>query len=404
MSMKNLILTTLLLSATSVFADWTGGRNTALQASRPPVIENVSTVFSNGARYNLATYPHIRNQLQGFALRYVTVTAHSTHNQGGFGRITLLPNGVGAVNGDGDRAISAQGDSVTYEMDPRTSVFGVSLQSLQIAISGDVFIDKVVYNFVDVSPPPPYYGIGEVVEQTVSIENRDQLVLNYMNPEALNLGYARKGQAVHSLSVTATKNNRNPNVEAKAQMFINDRPYGLPQSFGPPGIRTRLTFSPPITMKLHQEIHSIGVVVTGDVLVEHIAIDLAAYTNPGGEKQFESSLDQRVYNLDNKGIGLTALLNSIPDRLHNRIVDSVVLVLKGTDVDNGVIGSDVGGTLRLCPSNQTTTPPQNCGGVAKVGQGNQIITLVAPNLTTVAQTTLFHSGMINVQTVIIYMK
>lgn len=418
MNLKNLMLSSLLVLATSLHAaDQIGwgpgsnpGRDPGRDIGRDPwdtrpsdprdpwgddrgdsirdVELQVRQYFQAQSRLDLLQDYYIRSQLQGKQIRTITITAST---EAGNGEMRLLANGQSQ---DLPQRVARQMQDYTLRVDPFSNSVGQSLRNLELEMRGRFYVEKVVFNLLQNSGPG-YPGPGtpsqpqvEVVRQQLNeqIQTEGGLQLFRM----FNLAAERQGQSLRRVTVLA----RSQRGSAQAQLLLNDQNSGIAQSIGMSS--TRLSFEVG-GQRIGREIQGLRLYFRGNIVVEEVSLefDRGGVVNPGPvlERRIEQIINQRVY--DTSGVNLTALMR-IDQRHLDRVVDSVELVLRN---------SDYGARLKLCQLVSGQYQTVNCGNITTLSPGAQTVRLSSVNFARLSELSLsVRMGMIDIERIIINLR
>lgn len=427
MNLKHLVLSALLLSSQfqSAHADSIGWGNQPGQPGRPgrgegrperpgrpdrperpqdpwenqdpwerneQIESNIQSYFQGQSVLDLLSDSYIRMQLQGKRLRDITIVAST---EGGQGRASLVLNGQSLEN---SQVVARQMSSYTFRVDPFANEIGRTLQRIDLSMQGRFYVDKVIFNVLETSGPngpgpgrPPEGPSAEVIRQQLNerIQQEGGLELFRM----FNLGRERHGQAVSRVTVLA----RAQRGFAEASLMVNNQQSGFAQTLGMG--QSRLTFDLQRGMNIGQEIQGLRLYFRGDLIIEEVSIEFDRRGGGGGfpvppmERRIEQVVNQRLY--DTSGVHLSQLLHIAP-RLEDRVVDSVELVLRN---------SDIGVRLKLCQVVADRFQTVNCAAPVTISSGPQVVRLQGVNLARLRDTQLStRMGMIDIERIIINLR
>lgn len=411
MNLKHLVLSALLLSSASIQADSHGRANRPLNPNRPTqpnipsdpwghgapqqsqamsVEKNVQNYFLGQSRLDLLADFYTLSQLQGLRIRDITIVASTEH---GAGTASLLLNGQKL---ESSKSIARQMASYTFRVDPFANIAGQSLRTIDLEMQGRFYVEKVVFNILENNGPgrpgptrPPEGPRVEVVRQLLNerIQQEGGLELFRM----FNLGMERQGQSVKKVTVVA----RSDRGFGEASLMINNQRATSSQNVGIDS--TRLTFDLNQGMRIGQEIQGLRLYFRGNITIEEVSIEIekrgGGQIPPSMERRFEQVVNQRLY--DTSGVDLRSLMQ-IPVRFEDRLVDSVELVLRN---------SDMGVRLKLCQVIQDQYQSVNCGAPTLISSGAQIVRLSSVNFAKLRELTLSsRMGMIDIERIVINFK
>lgn len=411
MSLKHLVLSALLLSSASIQAEPVGRGNRQGNPHRPTqpnipldpwdqrgtqqsqaasVEKNIQNYFMGQSRLDLLTDYYILSQLQGLRIRDITIVASTEQ---GAGQASLLLNGQAL---ESSKLIARQMTSYTFRLDPFANVVGQSLRTIDLEMKGRFYVEKVIFNILENNGPgrpgptrPPEGPRVEVVRQLLNerIQQEGGLELFRM----FNLGMERQGQAINKVTVVA----RSARGFGEASLMINNQQATTSQNVGIDS--TRLTFDLIQGMRIGQEIQGLRLFFRGNITIEEVSIEIekrgGGHIPPSMERRFEQVVNQRLY--DTSGVDLRSLMQ-IPARFEDRLVDSVELVLRN---------SDMGVRLKLCQVIQDQFQSVNCGAPTLVSSGAQIVRIASVNFAKLRELTLSsRMGMIDIERIVINFK
>ena len=412
MNFKRLVLSSLLILSTSLHADtgrrgdhspgrdpWGGSRDPwDNQDSERDVELQLSRYFEGQTRLDLLQDAYTRAQLQGKRIKEVTITAST---QAGNGQARLLVNQQSLEQ---PRIVARQMARYTFQVDPFANSINQGLRTLELEMRGRFYVEKVVFTMLQNSTPtnPGYPGPGtptqpsqpqtEVVRQQFNESIQQEGGLNLFRN--FNLAVERQGQSLRRVTVLA----RSQRGYSQGQLLINDQGSGQTQSIGTSS--TRLSFELN-GQRIGREIQGLRLHFRGFLIVEEVTLEFergGSSPIPGPtpgpilERRIEQVINQRIY--DTSGVNLTALMR-IDRRHEERIVDSVEIVLRG---------SDYGVNLKLCQQvlNSGPYPTVNCGSNNMVTPGVRVMRLTSINYAKLMELSLsVRMGMIDVERIAI---
>ena len=345
----------------------------------------VRQYFHNQSRLNLLEDAYIRSQIQGQRIREIILTAST---EAGNGQARLLVNG---------QALE-QPQTVARQM--RTYRFRVDashLRALELEMRGRFYVEKAVFSLAQnggpINPGPgiPSGPQVEVVRQQLNetITREGGLHLFRM----FNLAAERQGQGVRRITVLA----RAQAYGVTAQLLVNDQNSGIAQSISTTSQRVTFELG---GQRVGREIQGLRLYFRGNIHIEEVSMefDRGGVINPGPgpgpilESRIEQVVNQRLY--ETNGVALTSLMR-IDSRQHNRIVDSVELVLRN---------SDYGARVKLCQA-IASQQVMNCGNISTLSPGAQVIRLTSVNFARLSETQLsVRMGMIEIDRIIINLR
>lgn len=413
MIFKHLVLSALLLSSTFAEADSIGWGNRPGNPNRPTrptqptmptrptdpwgneapqsqtraVEENIQNYFNGQSRLDLLSDQYVRFQLQGLRIKDITIVASTEQGQG---QATLALNGQSL---ESSKLVARQMASYTFRVDPFANVVGQSLRTIELGMQGRFYVEKVIFNILETSGPngpnpprPPEGPQVEIVRQQLNerIQQEGGLELFRM----FNLGLERQGQAIRRVTVLA----RSARGFGQASLMVNNQQASASQSLS--SSSTRLTFELSQGMRVGAEIQGLRLYFRGDITVEEVSIEIERRAGgqfpPSNERRFEQVINQRLY--DTSGVDLRSLMQ-IPSRFDERLVESVELTLRN---------SDMGVRLKLCQVIQDQYQSVNCGAPVTIFAGAQIVRLQAVNFAKLRELSLAsRMGMIDIDRVVI---
>lgn len=413
MIFKHLVLSALLLSSTFAEADSIGWGNRPGNPNRPTrptqptlptrptdpwgnegpqtqaraVEENIQNYFNGQSRLDLLSDQYVRSQLQGLRIKDITIVASTEQGQG---HATLALNGQSL---ESSKVVARQMASYTFRVDPFANVVGQSLRTIELGMQGRFYVEKVIFNIFETSGPngpnpprPPEGPQVEIVRQQLNerIQQEGGLELFRM----FNLGLERQGQAIRRVSVLA----RSARGFGQASLMVNNQQSSASQSLS--SSLTRLTFELGQGMRVGAEIQGLRLYFRGDITIEEVSIEIekrgGGHLPPSNERRFEQVINQRLY--DTSGVDLRSLMQ-IPSRFDERLVDSVELTLRN---------SDMGVRLKLCQVIQDQFQSVNCGAPVTIFSGPQTVRLQAVNFAKLRELSLAsRMGMIDIDRVVI---
>ncbi|MDD4975311.1 MAG: hypothetical protein PHY93_13210 [Bacteriovorax sp.] len=424
MNLKHLVLSALLLSSSIVHADTIGwgnrpgnpnrpqqpqqpqqpqrpsrpnqptdpwGNNGGGQQSQARSVEaNIQNYFNNQSRLDLLLDQYIRSQLQGLRIRDITIVASTEQGQG---QAFLVLNGQSI---ESSKVVARQMASYTFRVDPFANVVGQSLRTIELSMQGRFYVEKVIFNLLENSgpngpgpTPQPSGPQVEVVRQQLdeSIQQEGGLELFRM----FNLGLERQGQAIRRVTVLA----RSARGMGQGSLMINNQQASSSQNIGFDS--TRLTFELSPGMRIGQEIQGLRLYFRGDISVEEVSIEIVKRGGgqfpPSQERRFEQVVNQRLY--DTNGVDLQDLMQ-IPSQFSDRLVDSIELTLRN---------SDMGVRLKLCQVIQDQYQSVNCGAPVTISPGSQVIRIASVNFAKLRELSLSsRMGMIDIDRIAINFK
>ncbi|MDO9182990.1 MAG: hypothetical protein Q7U04_11310 [Bacteriovorax sp.] len=419
MNFKSLLLNTLLLLSVSAQADSIGWGSQPSQPSRPTlpsqprdsrdqhdpwgnsgntnqsssgriIEENIQKYFEGQSRFDLLGDQYIRSQLQGLKIKDITIVASTEQGQG---QAFMVLNGQSIEN---SKIIARQMSSYTFRVDPFANTFGSSLRSIELSMQGRFYVEKVIFNLLETSgsngPGPTRPSEGEKVEiirQQLNerIQQEGGLELFRM----FNLGLERQGQAIKRVTILA----RSARGFGEASLMVNNQQASSSQSISYNS--TRLTFDLPQGMRIGSEVQGLRLYFKGDITVEEVSIEIVKRGGgqfpPSSERRFEQAVNQRLY--DTSGVELRSLMQ-IPSRFDERLVDSVELVLRN---------SDMGVRLKLCQVIRDQYQSVNCGVAVTISSGPQVVRLNSVNFAKLREISLAsRMGMIDIDRIAINFK
>lgn len=363
---------------------WGQGHETAVRT----VESFIGQYFMGQSELDLLADFYIRSQLLGLRVRDITITAST---EAGQGRASLRLNGQVLET---PKVVARQMASYTFRIDPFANVVGQNLRTINLEMQGRFYVEKVVFNLLENSGPhrpgpnrPPEGPQVEVVRQQINerIQQEGGLELFRM----FNLGMERQGQTVRRVTVLA----RSARGYGLAALMVNNQQLN-PQTVS--ATLARLNFELGQDMQIGSEIQGLKLYFRGDITIEEVTIELEKRHGGGGqfppnlERRFEQFVGQRLF--DTSGVELRSLMN-IPLRLEERLVDSVELFLRH---------SDMGVRLKLCQVVQDRFQTVNCATPVTISSGPQIVRLESVNFARLKELTLSsRMGMIDIDRIVI---
>lgn len=353
--------------------------------------QNLRTIEITVNRYttgleniNLLDDYYVREQLQGKTLRQVSVTAATEY---GFGKMALLVNGTAT-----DMPVTVSRDLQNYEL--RVPAFNPLVQRLELQVHGNFFVQNVRL-VVDERNIPNVPRI-ETLRQQLNEQIRGEGGLTL--ERVFNLGQEKYGKKLARVHLVASA----LRPYAQAELKINGVPVSFSQSIN--YSQERLTFEVMSLKRIGIEVQRTQIQVRGDVIIHEIAIELENNDNhyppiPGPiTNRIEQIINQRIY--DNMGTIHIHNLMAIDYRLENRNVESVELIIRG---------SDYGTLVKLCQELNASNFPQygsmNCGFQQTLFPGNQIIRLSPPAFTKLRELSLsVRLGMVDIEKIIVNLQ
>lgn len=398
MNFRHLLLSLLVLSSASIHArptqpgrqtdPWGNGGGQQTQARA--VEENIQKYFNGQGRINLLSDQYIRSQLQGLRIKDITIVASTEFGQG---QASLMLNGQSL---EASKIIARQMASYTFKVDPFANVVGQSLRTIDLEMQGRFYVEKVIFNVFEASGPngpgptrPPQGPQVEIIRQQLNerIQQEGGLELFRM----FNLGLERQGQVIKKVTVLA----RSARGFGQASLMINNQQASSSQTVD--AVSSRLTFELNQGMRVGLEIQGLRLFFRGDITVEEVSIEIekrgGGQIPPSNERRFEQVVNQRLY--DTSGVSLRSLMQ-IPARFDERLVDSVELVLRN---------SDMGVRLKLCQVIQDQYQSVNCGAPVTIFSGSQLVRLSSVNFAKLKELSLAsRMGMIDIDRIVINFK
>jgi hypothetical protein len=328
-------------------------------------------------------------QLQGLRIQDVTIVASTEQGQG---RASLKLNGMQL---ESEKIVARQMSSYTFRVDPFANVVGQSLRSIELGMQGRFYVEKIIFNVLENSGPngpgpgrPPEGPRVETIRQQLNerIQQEGGLELFRM----FNLGMERQGQEIRRVTVLA----RSARGHGQASLLVNNQPVSSAQNVD--SVSSRITFDLNRGMRIGSEIQGLKLYFRGDITVEEVSIEIEKRGGNGGgplERRFEQIVNQRLY--DTSGVDLRSLMQ-IPQRLEDRLVDSVELTLRN---------SDMGVRIKLCQVIQDQYQSVNCGAPVMISSGSQIVRLTSVNFARLRELSLSsRMGMIDIDRIAINFK
>jgi hypothetical protein len=412
MNLKYLVLSALLLSNASSYADSIGWGNQSEIPNRPTrpsfprdnigtgegrsrdrsIEANIQEYFYDQSRLNLLQDRYILSQLQGLRIKDITIVASTERGQG---TASLVLDGQSL---ESSKVVARQMASYTFRVDPFANVIGRSLRTVELAMQGRFYVEKIIFNVFEDSGSngsgnsrPPEGPQVEIVRQQLDerIQQEGGLELFRM----FNLGLERQGQVVRRVTVLA----RSDRGLGQASLMVNNQQASMVQLIN--SSSSRLTFDLNQGMRIGAEIQGLRLYFRGDITVEEVSIEIEKRSGgqyppgPIQERRFEQVINQRLY--DTNGVDLRSLMQ-IPSRFDERLVDSVELTLRN---------SDMGVRLKLCQIIQDRFQSVNCGVPVTIFGGSQIVKLQVSNFAKLKELSLAsRMGMIDIDRVTINFK
>ena len=416
MSLKQLVLSAFLLSSSLTsslsYADsigWGNRPNPGAGSTRPnlptvpndpwanensssnskTVEENIQKYFSGQSKLDLLADFYIRSQLQGVRIKDITIIASTEQ---GAGQASLLLNGQFL---ESSKLVARQMASYSFKVDPFANIVGQSLSSIELGMQGRFYVEKVIFNVFEASSSTST-GSGHSTEGTRAEVIRQQLNERIQEEGGLelfrifNLGMEKRGQIIKRVSVIA----RSDRGFAQASLLVNNQQISTAQTVFMGS--NRLTFELGQSMSIGREIQSLRLYFRGNLTVEEVSIEIESREGsrnplpPSIEQRFEQILNQRLY--DTSGVDLRSLIQ-IPSRFDDRVINSVDLILRN---------SDMGVRLKLCQVIQDRFQTANCSVPVITSSGAQVVRLLGVNLAKLRETTLSsRMGMIDIDRIVI---
>lgn len=356
------------------------------------VESQIRQYFQGQSTLDLVSDQYIRSQLRGHSLRSISIVAST---QGGNGRASLVLNGQSI---ESSQEVERQMATYTFRVDPRNNDIGRDLKRIELSMQGKFYVEKVIFNLLEDSGSngpgpgrPPEGPATEVVRQQLNerIQQEGGLELFRM----FNLANERSGQAVTRVTVLASSQRG----FAQASLMVNNQQAGMMQTVSN---GTRLTFDLTAGMRIGQQIQGLRLYFRGDVVIQEVSIEFDKRGGGNGgpipptmERRIEQVVNQRLY--DTNGVSLSQLMQ-IPARLDERVVESVELTLRN---------SDIGVTLKLCQVVQDRMSSVNCAAPVRISAGAQIVTLSGVNFAKLRETQLStRMGMIDIDRIAINLR
>lgn len=359
--------------------------------SRVRTIESqINNYFNGQSRLDLLSDHYIRSQLLGLRIKDITIVASTEH---GNGQASLQLNGQLL---ESSKVVARQMASYTFRVDAFANVVGQSLRTIDLGMQGKFYVEKVIFNILEASGPngpgpgrPPEGPQSEVIRQQLNerIQQEGGLELFRM----FNLGMERQGQSIRRVTVLA----RSARGNGQASLMINNQQASSSQLVN--STSSRLTFDLNQGMRIGSEIQGLRLYFRGDITIEEVSIEIEKRSGgnipPSNERRFEQVVNQRLY--DTSGVDLRSLMQ-IPSRLEDRLVDSVELTLRN---------SDMGVRLKLCQVIQDQYQSVNCGAPVTISSGSQVVRLSSVNFARLRELTLSsRMGMIDIDRIVINFK
>lgn len=288
--------------------------------------------------------------------------------------------------------------SYTFRVDPFANEVDRTLRRIELSMQGRFYVEKVIFNLLETSGPngpgpgrPPEGPTAEVIRQQLNerIQQEGGLELFRM----FNLGMERRGQAVSRVTVLA----RAQRGFAQASLMVNNQQSGIAQSLGMG--QSRITFDLQPGMRIGEQIQGLRLYFRGDLQIDEVSIEFDKRGGGGGfpippmERRIEQIVNQRLY--DTSGVALSQLMN-LDRRFDDRVVDSVELVLRN---------SDIGVRLKLCQVVADRFATVNCAAPVTISSGAQVVRLQGVNLARLRETQLStRMGMIDIERIAIIFR
>ncbi len=354
------------------------------------VEENIQNYFNGQSRIDLLSDQYVRTQLLGLRIKDITIVASTEQGQG---LAALVINGQSIEN---SKTVSRQMGQYTFKVDPFSNTTGQSLRTLELSMQGRFYVEKVIFNLFETSstngPGPTRPSSGpqvEIVRHLLNerIQQEGGLELFRM----FNLGQERLGQTIKRVTVLA----RSDRGYGLASLMINDQQSTSSQNVT--GSSTRLTFELFQNMRIGSDIQGLRLYFRGNISVEEVSIEFEKRNDnqfpPTNERQFEQIINQRLY--DTSGVSLKSLMQ-IPSQFDDRLVDSITLVLRQ---------SEMGVRMKLCQQVQDQYQSVNCAAAVTISAGPQIVRLSATSFSKLRELSLAsRMGMIDLDRIIINFK
>ena len=350
----------------------------------------VNSYFQNQARLDLLRDAYVRSQLQGQLIQQVTITAST---QQGNGQARLLVNGQSSEQA---QTIGRQLMQYTFRVNPFSNSVGQSLRTLELEMRGNFYVEKVVFSMLQNGGPswpgpgnptqpqqPQVDVVRQQVNQTIQAEGGLQLY------RLFSLGTERQGQALKRVSVVAHA----LRGFSQVSLLKNNEQSANMQTIGNSSTRISIDVG---GLRIGQEIRDLRLYFRGDVVVEEVSLEFylsgGNYPGPVLENRIEQIVNQRLY--ETSGVALTQLLRIDP-RQNNRIVDSVEIIMRG---------SDYGTRLSLCQLTRGL-PNMNCGAQQIMQPGSQRIILSSVNFARLSELNLsVRMGTIDIERIVINLR
>ena len=365
---------------------WGNGNGNGNSSSASVVEENVQRYFDRASRLDLIADSYIRSQLQGSRIQSITIVASTEQGQG---QASLVLNGQSI---ESSKIVARQMAQYNFRVDPFANVVGLSLRSIELSMQGRFYVEKFIFNLRENSgsdcrgPCRPPESQVEVVRQQLNerIQQEGGLELFRM----FNLGMERQGQIVKRVTVVA----RSARGMGQASLMVNNQQASSIQNISFDS--TRLSFDLSQGMRIGQEIQGLRLYFRGDITVDEVSIEIekrgGGQIPPSQERRFEQLVNQRLY--DTSGVDLRSLMQ-IPSRFDERVIESVELVLRN---------SDIGVSLKLCQVIQDRFQSVNCAAPTRISSGAQVVRLSGINLAKLRETTLStRMGMVDIDRIAI---
>jgi len=355
------------------------------------VEEQIQNYFQGQSVLDLLSDSYTRMQLQGRRLRDITIVAST---QEGNGRASLVLNGQSL---ESSQVVARQMSSYTFRVDPFANEVDRTLRRIELSMQGRFYVEKVIFNLLETSGPngpgpgrPPEGPAAEVIRQQLNerIQQEGGLELFRM----FNLGMERRGQAVSRVTVLA----RAQRGFAQASLMVNNQQSGIAQTLGMG--QSRITFDLQPGMRIGDQVQGLRLYFRGDLQIDEVSIEFdrrggGGFPIPPMERRIEQIVNQRLY--DTSGVALSQLMN-LDRRFDDRVVDSVELVLRN---------SDIGVRLKLCQVVADRFATVNCAAPVTISSGAQVVRLQGVNLARLRETQLStRMGMIDIERIAIIFR
>jgi len=355
------------------------------------VESQIQNYFQGASVLDLLSDSYTRMQLQGRRLRDITIVASTEQGQG---RAQLVLNGQSL---DNSQVVARQMSSYTFRVDPFANEVDRTLRRIELSMQGRFYVEKVIFNLLETSGPngpgpgrPPEGPAAEVIRQQLNerIQQEGGLELFRM----FNLGMERRGQAVSRVTVLA----RAQRGFAQASLMVNNQQSGIAQTLGMG--QSRITFDLQPGMRIGDQVQGLRLYFRGDLQIDEVSIEFdrrggGGFPIPPMERRIEQIVNQRLY--DTSGVALSQLMN-LDRRFDDRVVDSVELVLRN---------SDIGVRLKLCQVVADRFATVNCAAPVTISSGAQVVRLQGVNLARLRETQLStRMGMIDIERIAIIFR